>query len=401
MRCLGFAFHDAPEQGCVTPEQLTTDMTWLGFVAIEDPVREEVPNAIRACRAAGINVMVVTGDNDRTAREIARQIHLWDGQEDEGACLLGREFRELPDEQAREAVGKLKVLARADPEDKRRLVQLLQGRGEVVAVTGDGFNDVEALHQAQVGLAMGIRGSDSAKKVADIVIKDDSFTSVATGVMWGRSLYQNIQRFILFQLTINVAACGIALLGPFIGVKLPLTVTQMLWVNLIMDTFAALALATEPPHKEVMQRPPRDPEAFIITKAMAQNVFTVGLIFLAFLVAFLVVLKPDAETAQGRHDLSLFFSIFVMLQFWNLFNARSLGLQQSALRGLLANRGFVVIAASIFIGQILFVQFGGEVFRTAPLTLQEWAIVIGGTSVVLWIGELWRLVQRLGKPAAA
>ena len=262
-----------------------------------------------------------------------------------------------------------------------------------MAFTGDGFNDVAALHQAQVGLAMGIRGSDAATRAADIVIKDDSFTSVATGVKWGRALYQNIQRFILFQLTINVAACGIALLGPFIGVKLPLTVTQMLWVNLIMDTFAALALATEPPHDEVMKLPPRSPSAFIITRDMAVNIFGVGLLFVFFLIGLLLHFNADGQTTT--HELSLFFTIFVMLQFWNLFNARALGLNQSATRGLAGNHGFLLVGAVIFLGQVLITQFGGSVFRTEALSAQEWLWVVLGTSVVFWAGEVWRLGQRV------
>lgn len=392
MRCLAFAFHDAPEKGSLEIDHMTTDLTWLGFVAISDPVRDEVPAAIQACREAGIDVKIVTGDNPRTAAEIGRQIGLCDGH-DQAHCVLGSDYRALADSDARTALAPLKVLARTEPEDKLRLVRQLQNEGHVVAFTGDGFNDVAALHQAQVGLAMGIRGSDAAKRVADIVIKDDSFTSVATGVKWGRALYQNIQRFILFQLTINVAACGIALIGPFIGVKLPLTVTQMLWVNLIMDTFAALALATEPPHDEVMKLPPRSPSAFIITRDMAVNIFGVGFLFLFLLIGLLLYFNADGQ--MTAHELSMFFAIFVMLQFWNLFNARALGLTQSALRGLSGNRGFLLIATVILVGQVLMTQFGGDVFRTTPLSGHNWLEILLGTSVVLWVGELWRLAKRL------
>ena len=400
MRCLAFAYYDAPEEGHLTPEQLTAEMTWLGFVAIEDPVREEVPDAIRACHEAGIEVKIITGDNQRTAKEVARQIGLGVAEEGDGDCRLHDEFQALSEEEAREAARELKILARAHPTDKERLVQLLQEQGEVVAVTGDGVNDVPALDQAQVGLSMGITGTDAARKASDIVILDDAFSSIVTGVMWGRSLYQNIQRFILFQLTINVVACGVALLGPFIGVKLPLTVTQMLWVNLIMDTFAALALATEQPHEKVMQQPPRDPQQFIITAPMARNILSVGFTFLVFLVGLLLYIQTNSHVLPDGspvtpYELSVFFTVFVMLQFWNLFNARCLGLTQSAFRGLRSNPWFVIIAGSIFVGQVLFVQFGGEVFRTVPLSAQHWIIIVGGTSVVVWAGELWRLVARV------
>jgi Ca2+-transporting ATPase len=235
-------------------------------------------------------------------------------------------------------------------------------------------------------------GTAIAKEASDIILLDDSFRSIVNAVVWGRSLYENIQRFILFQLTINVGALGIALLGPFIGVALPLTVTQMLWVNLIMDTFAALALATEPPHWSVMERFPRDPDAFIVSKSMAQNIFTTGACFLIFLVGLLLYIRQD-ETIS-HYELSVFFAIFVMFQFWNLFNARCLGLKQSAFSELSKNKNFLVIAATIFVGQILIIQFGGSVFRTVPLSLPDWISIIGGTSVVLWAGELWRWILR-------
>jgi Ca2+-transporting ATPase len=272
------------------------------------------------------------------------------------------------------------------------LVKLLQENGHVVSVTGDGTNDAAALKQAQVGLAMG-SGTAIAKEASDIILLDDSFNSIVNAVVWGRSLYENIQRFLLFQLTINVVALGIALLGPFIGVALPLTVTQMLWVNLIMDTFAALALATEPPHWKVMERPPRNPEAFIVSPAMAQQILAVGLGFLIFLVGFLLHLRQDIQV--NSYELSIFFAVFVFLQFWNLFNARCLGLNQSACAGLGKNKSFLAIAASIFVGQILIIQFGGKVFRTVPLSLRDWIFIILGTSIVLWFGELWRGINRL------
>jgi Ca2+-transporting ATPase len=396
MRALGFAYHDVPQYSSETDlDEIAHNMTWLGFVAIIDPLRPEVPDAIDACLRAGIQVKVVTGDNSETAKEIARQIGLWEKDDDFNSGYLhltGQQFAQLSDKEASQAVLELKILSRARPLDKLRLVKLLQAQGEVVGVTGDGTNDAAALKQAQVGLAMG-SGTAIAKEASDIILLDDSFSSIVNAVVWGRSLYQNIQRFILFQLTINVVALGIALVGPFIGVALPLTVTQMLWVNLIMDTFAALALATEPPNQKVMQRSPRHPEAFIVTSAMAQNIFSVGLAFLMFLIGFLRYIRRDGDI--NVYELSVFFAVFVMLQFWNLFNARCWGLKQSAFTGLSKNKGFVAIAITILVGQILIIQFGGTVFRTVPLSLIDWMSIIAGTSTVLWAGELWRFMTRL------
>ncbi len=310
--------------------------------------------------------------------------------------MSGSAFQKLDDEQARDVAGRLKVLSRAKPLDKVRLVRSLQERGEVVAVTGDGINDCGALNYANVGLAMGRTGKAAAKEASDIILLDDSFRTIVDAVMWGRSLYENIQRFILFQLTINVAALGIALLGPFLGVELPLTVIQMLWVNLIMDTFAALALATEPPHPDVLNRPPRRPEDFIVTP----RIFGVAAVFLVVLIWLLLAIQNGGVTP---YELSAFFTVFVMLQFWNLFNARCLGLNQSALSGFWENRGFVLIAVAIFVGQVLIVQFGGSLFRTVPLSFRDWIIITVSTSAVLWIGELFRLISRLrgAKPAVA
>lgn len=314
-------------------------------------------------------------------------------KEDSKDCYLtGPQLDLMDDETATVAIEKAKVIARARPQDKQRIVRLLQAKGEVVAVTGDGTNDAPALNQAQVGLSMG-SGTSVAKEASDIIILDDSFGSIENAVMWGRSLYQNIQKFILFQLTINVAACGIALLGPFVGIDLPLTVIQLLWVNLIMDTFAALALATEPPNEEVMKVPPRNPEAFIISKPMAVSIFSVGSIFLVFLAGFLLYIQGDKVVTP--YELSLFFTTFVMLQFWNIFNARCFGLKQSAFANLGSNWSFLGITVVILIGQILMVQFGGYVFRTVPLSLTDWLLIIGSTSIVLWVGEIWRLMSRL------
>ncbi|MDR2179356.1 MAG: calcium-translocating P-type ATPase, PMCA-type [Synergistaceae bacterium] len=393
MRVLGLAYRKG--EG-LEPENLEADsvgLCWLGFTAISDPVREEVPDAIKACFKAGIGVKIVTGDNQETASEIARQIGLLT-EGDEKARLTGGEFEAMSDEELLKVVPGLKVLSRAKPQHKLRLVKTLQALNEVVAVTGDGTNDAPALNYANVGLAMGKAGTAVAKEASDIILLDDSFRSIVNAIMWGRSLYQNIQRFVLFQLTVNVAALFIALLGPFIGVELPLTVTQMLWVNLIMDTFAALALATEPPHWDVMNQSPRSPEAFIVTPKMWRNIFAYGVAFIVVLIALLLNIEKDGVT---DYELSVFFNVFVMLQFWNLFNARCLGLDTSALKGFLSNRGFVCIATVIFIGQILITQFGGSAFRTTPLTARDFILIVAATSFVLWAGDLSRFLARTKK----
>ncbi len=394
MRTLGFAFRSVDQDTDIELEDLAQKMVWLGFMAILDPVRAEVPNAIKICQKAGIQVKIVTGDNSNTAQEIARQIGLYGDkvQLNRYSHLTGQEFAQMHDDEASEAVLDLKVLSRARPMDKLRLVKLLQSKGQVVSVTGDGTNDAAALKQAHVGLSMG-SGTAIAKEASDIILLNDSFQSVVNAALWGRSLYENIQRFILFQLTINVVALGIALIGPFIGIALPLTVTQMLWVNLIMDTFAALALATEPPHWKVMQCPPRKPNAFIVTKSMAKNIFITGTLFLLILISLLIQARNSGGITP--YELSKFFAFFVMLQFWNLFNARCLGLDQSALKGLGKNPGFLLIAALILIGQILIIQFGGSIFRTVPISLMDWIIIISCTSLVLWFGELVRLGQHI------
>ena len=285
----------------------------------------------------------------------------------------------------------LKVLSRARPHHKLKLVKALQERGEVVAVTGDGTNDAPALNHANVGLSMGKRGTAVAKEASDIVLLDDSFTSIVNAIMWGRGLYQNIQRFLLFQLTVNVSAMAIVLLGPVIGIELPLTVVQMLWVNLIMDTFAALALATEPPHPEVMSSRPRDPKAFIVTPEMARGIFGYGALFVAAMASMLLFIRGGGVSPR---ELTVFFCAFVMLQVWNLFNARRLGLNSSAFSGLAENRWFTGIVILILVGQILMVQFGGSVLRTVPLSAFEWALIVIGTSPVILIGEARRYLAR-------
>jgi Ca2+-transporting ATPase len=396
MRTLGLSYRDFDgDHDGVDIAHLVTDMTWLGFFSIADPIREEVPEAIATCRRAGIDVKIVTGDNAATAEEIARQIGLLKDGDPSSRHMTGAEFGAMSDEEAAQAVLELKVLSRARPMDKLRLVKLLKAAKQVVAVTGDGTNDAPALNYADVGLAMGKSGTAVAKEASDIILLDDSFGTIVNAVMWGRSLYENIQRFILFQLTVNVAALLIALLGPFLGIGLPLTVIQMLWVNLIMDTFAALALATEPPHPDVLDRQPRSYDAFIVTKSMAKNIFAIGGIFVVVLVTMIFWVKavPAASPEYG-YRLTVFYATFVMLQFWNLFNARCLGHNHSAFHRISENKSFAFVAAVIFVGQILMVQFGGELFRTVPLAVADWALIIGSTSLVLVIGEILRAVSR-------
>ncbi len=391
MRTLAIAYRDLAESPTNNLHDLVNNLTWLGLIAIEDPLRPEVPDAIATCQDAGIEVKIVTGDNPKTAQEISRQIGLSKDTDSQYAYLTGQEFNSLAEEEAQVAAQELKVLSRARPLDKLRLVKLLQANGEVVGVTGDGTNDAPALQQAQVGLAMG-SGTAIAKEASDIILLNDSFSSIVNSVVWGRSLYENIQKFILFQLTINVAALGIVLFGPFIGVAMPLTVTQMLWVNLIMDTFAALALATEPPNPQVIKRQPRPVEAFIISQPMLQNIITTGFSFLAILTGFLLYIGRDGSITT--YELSLFFTTFVMLQFWNMFNARCLGSNQSAFKDLLQNKAFIAIASVIFFGQILIIQFGGSIFRTVPLSLTDWLTITSLTSIVLVIGEIKRSFAR-------
>lgn len=355
------------------------DFIWDGYVAIEDPVRSNVPDAIQAARNAGIKVKIVTGDNPETAASIAAQANISQTPN----TMLGKEVEAQTDTNLR----KVDVFARTKPEDKQTLVKKFQRMGEVVAVTGDGTNDSAALNQAEVGVAMN-NGTDIAKNAADVILLDNSFPSVILGVKWGRSLYKNIQHFILFQLTVNVVAIGIACVGPFIGVDLPFTVIQMLWVNLIMDTFAALALATEPANEAVMSEQPRDPKAFIITKRMWYEIFGIGILYFGILLYLLI---------NNTCSLTEFFTIFVMLQFWNLFNARVFGQDRSIFNGLLSNPAFIGICLVIFIGQILIVQFGGDVFRTEPLSIETWLEIVGLTAIVPVCRELLYWAKKLFK----
>lgn len=397
MRTLGFAFkivdENAPNDCVALAEE--HDLCFLGVVAISDPIRTDVPAAVAKCQSAGIGIKIVTGDTPGTATEIARQIGLWNAEDTESNRITGVAFEALTDEEALERVMELKIMSRARPTDKQRLVQLLQQKGAVVAVTGDGTNDAPALNHAQVGLSMGT-GTSVAKEASDITLLDDSFNSIGTAVMWGRSLYKNIQRFIVFQLTINFVALLIVLLGSFVGTELPLTVTQMLWVNLIMDTFAALALASIPPSESVMLEKPRRGTDFIISRAMRNNIIGVGSLFLVVLMGMIIYFN-HAEGGMTAERLTVFFTFFVMLQFWNLFNARVFGTTDSAFKGLGKSYGMELIVLAILGGQFLIVQFGGAVFRTVPLDGQTWLILIGVSSLVLWVGELIRLIQRLTK----
>ncbi len=398
MRTLGFAYCEIGDN--INTEDIKTlvdsnILTFLGMVAISDPVREDVPAAVEKCLMAGIQVKIVTGDTPGTAKEIGRQIGIWQPEDTELNIITGPEFEVLPDAEAVKRVMQLKIMCRARPTDKQRLVQLLQRNGAVVAVTGDGTNDAPALNFAQVGLSMG-SGTSVAKEASDITLLDDSFNSIATAVMWGRSLYKNIQRFLIFQLTINVSALIIVFLGSIFGHELPLTVTQMLWVNLIMDTFAAAALASLPPNPNVMREKPRRNADFIITPAMRFNILGTGFTFVVLLLGLLYFFR-DAAGEVSIYDLSCFFTIFVMLQFWNMFNAKAFGTGRSAFAELRRCTGFLTTSMLIIVGQVLIVTFGGEVFRTVPIMVKDWLIIAGATSGVLWIGEMIRLARRKKK----
>ena len=399
MRTLGFAYQildegadEAPyTDGRLNPD---VDLTYIGIVAISDPVRKDVPAAVQSCIKAGISVKIVTGDTPGTAREIGRQIGIWKPEDTDRNIITGPAFEALSDKEALDRVLDLKIMCRARPTDKQRLVQLLQQKGAVVAVTGDGTNDVPALKAAQVGLSMG-DGTSVAKEASDITILDNSFSSITRAVMWGRSLYRNIQRFLLFQLTINVAACLIVLLGSLIGTESPLTITQMLWVNLIMDTFAAGALASLPPNERVMNDKPRrsGPDGdFIITRPMAYRIFGVGIVFVAVLMGLL--LHFHASEGLSAHDLSWFFSFFVMLQFWNMFNAKAFMEGTSAFAHMKESKSFLFVAALILVGQYLIVTFGGQMFNVVPLSWKDWGVIIGSSSLVLWVGEIARLFKK-------
>lgn len=414
MRTLAFAYKKIETSIMRTSRTSTAEVVALldandlqlqAIAAITDPIRPDVPAAVQECRHAGIEVKVVTGDTAATALEIGKQIGVFEDEpENIGAdgsltsldqqMITGEEWEALSDEEAYERAKDIRVMSRARPTDKQRLVAMLQKRGEVVAVTGDGTNDAPALHYAHVGLSLG-SGTSVAKEASDMTLLDDSFKSIANAVMWGRSLYRNLQRFLFFQLVVNVAALLLVLGGSVIGTEMPLTVTQILWVNLIMDTFAALALASLPPSHEVMKEKPRKASDFIINKSIGFGILFCGIFFFLVMFALLVYCERRGKGGVDVHELTMFFTTFVMIQFWNLFNAKALMSHHTAFRHFLKDKGMILVLVLVLVGQWIIVTFGGEMFRTTPLSLHEWLLIIGSTSVVLWAGELWRAFKRM------
>ena len=414
MRTLAFAYKKVEASIMRTSRTSTAEVVALldandlqlqAIAAIADPIRPDVPAAVQECRHAGIEVKVVTGDTAATALEIGKQIGVFEDEpENIGAdgsmtsldqqMITGEQWEALSDEEAYERAKDIRVMSRARPTDKQRLVAMLQKRGEVVAVTGDGTNDAPALHYAHVGLSLG-SGTSVAKEASDMTLLDDSFKSIANAVMWGRSLYLNLQRFLFFQLVVNVAALLLVLGGSVIGTEMPLTVTQILWVNLIMDTFAALALASLPPSHEVMKDKPRKASDFIINKSIGFDILFCGIVFFLVMFALLVYCERRGKGGVDVHELTMFFTTFVMIQFWNLFNAKALMSHHTAFRHFLKDKGMILVLVLVLVGQWIIVTFGGEMFRTTPLSLHEWLLIIGSTSVVLWVGELWRAFKRM------
>ena len=414
MRTLAFAYKKIEASIMRTSRTSTAEVVALldandlqlqAIAAIADPIRLDVPAAVQECRHAGIEVKVVTGDTAATALEIGKQIGVFEDEpENIGAdgsltsldqqMITGEQWEALSDEEAYERAKDIRVMSRARPTDKQRLVAMLQKRGEVVAVTGDGTNDAPALHYAHVGLSLG-SGTSVAKEASDMTLLDDSFKSIANAVMWGRSLYRNLQRFLFFQLVVNVAALLLVLGGSVIGTEMPLTVTQILWVNLIMDTFAALALASLPPSHEVMKDKPRKASDFIINKSIGFGILFCGIVFFLVMFALLVYCERRGKGGVDVHELTMFFTTFVMIQFWNLFNAKALMSHHTAFHHFLKDKGMILVLVLVLVGQWIIVTFGGEMFRTTPLSLHEWLLIIGSTSVVLWAGELWRTFKRM------
>lgn len=414
MRTLAFAYKKIETSIMRTSRTSTAEVVALldandlqlqAIAAIADPIRPDVPAAVQECRHAGIEVKVVTGDTAATALEIGKQIGVFEDEpENIGAdgsmtsldqqMITGEQWEALSDEEAYERAKDIRVMSRARPTDKQRLVAMLQKRGEVVAVTGDGTNDAPALHYAHVGLSLG-SGTSVAKEASDMTLLDDSFKSIANAVMWGRSLYRNLQRFLFFQLVVNVAALLLVLGGSVIGTEMPLTVTQILWVNLIMDTFAALALASLPPSHEVMKEKPRKASDFIINKSIGFGILFCGIVFFLVMFALLVYCERRGKGGVDVHELTMFFTTFVMIQFWNLFNAKALMSHHTAFRHFLKDKGMILVLVLVLVGQWIIVTFGGEMFRTTPLSLHEWLLIVGSTSVVLWVGELWRGFKRM------
>ncbi len=396
MRTLALCYKPREGEEPLTEDNLPRDgYTLQAIVAIADPVRPDVPGAVDECRRAGIEVKIVTGDNAATAAEIARQIDILprEGDIDPAAVITGKEWQQLTDYEAMERVEHIAVMSRARPADKQRLVDLLRQRGNVVAVTGDGTNDAPALHHAHVGLSLG-SGTSVAKSASDITLLDDSFGSISKAVMWGRSLYKNIQRFLFFQLVVNLSALLLVMGGSIIGTEMPLTVTQILWVNLIMDTFAALALASLPPSREVMKEKPRQSTDFIITKKVGRQIVLTSLIFFVVMFIMLIYCERNGSAGVDIHELTIFFTTFVMLQVWNLFNAKALGSTHSAFHNMAGSMGMLFVLLLIIVGQVLIVHFGGRIFRTVPLSGVEWLAIIAATSTVMLVGEIVRLWKR-------
>lgn len=410
MRTLGFAYQVVEGETVIEDGNLiANNLVFAGIMGIEDPIRDDVKDAVEKCLKAGIDVKIVTGDNLATAKEIGRQIGIWKESYTDRSIIDGRSFARLSKEELLQRVDDLKIIARARPMDKKRLVEALQEKNHVVAVTGDGTNDAPALNAAHVGLSMGA-GTNVAKEASDITIIDNSFASIARAVKWGRSLYQNIQRFLLFQLTVNVAACFLVLCGAFMGTESPLTVTQMLWVNLIMDTFAAFALSALPPTDKVMADKPRDRNAFILDKSMLTNILGVGLFFFFLLLGLLYIfqhsdiqqltdlltLKLGDKGPVTPYELTLLFTIFVMTHFWYMFNARAYKTGGSGLN-LKGCDGFITIAIIVLVGQILIVQlpFLNSFFNVEPLKMIDWIIIVGLSALVMIVREIYALMKRI------
>src|SRR5262245_46042324 len=418
MRTLAFAHAELPpdfpqDEDAIHERrgEIENGLVYDGFVAIRDPLRDDVKEAVQKCRAAGIEVKMITGDTIETARAIGREVGLLDSPD--AIVMTHDEFAKLSDEELLEKLPRFRILARALPADKHRIVKLLQAQNQVVAMTGDGTNDAPALKKADVGLAMGISGTEVAKEASKIVLLDDSFSTIVRGVQWGRALYENIQRFIQFQLTINVSALVIAFIGPFIGLRPPFTVLQLLWINVIMDTFAAIALCSEPPRAHLMRKPPKRRDESIITRDMLWNILVTAGFFVVVMIALLLGMKHQGWFAGDSpisaefapltvRQVAIFFTVYVFFQVWNQINCRSLSPEESGLHRLFENPQFLMIASLTVVGQVLIVTFGGRVFSVEPLGLVDWLVIAAATSSVLLFAEIARRVRlAMGKAEAS
>lgn len=412
MRTLGLAYTELSDTENIFKDGklVAKNLKFVGIFAIQDDIREGVKESIADCMKAGIAVKIVTGDTPATAKEIGRKIGLWKDTDNDKNIITGAELAMLTDRQLQERAMDLKIIARARPMDKKRLVEALQNLDQVVAVTGDGTNDAPALNKADVGLSMG-NGTAVAKDASDMIIQDNSFSTIANAVMWGRSLYKNIQRFLLFQLTVNVAACFLVLFGAFLGTESPLTVTQMLWVNLIMDTFAAIALSALPPQKSVMNEKPRNPKAFILDHSLLRNIFGVGGFFFVMLLVMLVIFQhADIQSMNdllklnfsfgernpvSTYELTLLFTVFVITHMGYMFNARGYKTGGSGwnLKGC---DGFLIIATTVTLGQIAIVQIPmlNSFFNVERLPLTDWSIIFIIGFLVTGVRELKHLILK-------